>query len=131
MKKLSFFLFVFFCTISINAITLKAQYYRNYERTPLRNQSYYNLQPERPKSKINILPILGAIVVTAIITNELNDYDDYNLNSRELMRKHYYQNQLELERLEYLERQSIILERQHYNRERGFLGIFPKRHHRF
>ena len=47
------------------------------------------------------------------------------------MRKHYYQNQLELQRLEYLERQSIILERQHYNRERGFLGIFPKRHHRF
>jgi hypothetical protein len=75
------------------------------------------------------LPILGAIVTTAIISSELNDYDDYNLNSREIMRQHYYQ--IELERLEYLERQSRILEREHYNRERGFLGIFSKRHHKF
>jgi hypothetical protein len=125
MKKLLLILIVLF------SIGANAQYHRGYERRPIPSQSYYNLQPERPKAKINILPILGIILTTSIISNELNDIDDYNLNSRELMKKHYYQNQLELERLEYLQRQSIILERQHYNRERGFLGIFPKRHHRF
>ena len=125
MKKLLLIPIVLF------SIGANAQYHRGYERRLIPSQSYYNLQPDRPRTKINILPILGIILTTAIISNELNDIDDYNLNSRELMRKHYYQNQLELERLEYLERQSIILERQHYNRERGFLGIFPKRHHRF
>jgi hypothetical protein len=125
MKKSIFFLILIFYISSFNPINLKAQYYRNYEKRPI------FVQPEHHRVKISILPILGAIVTTAIISSELNDYDDYNLNSREIMRQHYYQNQIELERLEYLERQSRILERQHYNRERGFLGIFPRRHHRF
>ena len=123
MKKLIFFLFLIFSISSLNSISLKAQYYRNYEKRPI------FVQPEHHRVKISILPILGAIVTTAIISSELNDYDDYNLNSREIMRQHYYQ--IELERLEYLERQSRILEREHYNRERGFLGIFSKRHHKF
>jgi hypothetical protein len=46
------------------------------------------------------------------------------------MREHYYQNQLELQRIELLQMQVEQLERQHYRRERGFLG-FPKRHHRY
>jgi hypothetical protein len=124
MKKLLLISILFFSIFNLNA-----QHYRNYERKPIRHYYREHIHPERPK--INILPILGAIVATAIISSELNDYDDYNLNSRQLMRKHYYQNQLELQRLEYLERQSIILERQNCNKQRGFLGIFPKRHHRF
>jgi hypothetical protein len=118
MKKSIFFLILIFCISNLNPISLKAQFHRNYEKRPI------FIQQEHHRVGIGILPILGAIVTTAIINNELNDYDSYDLNTREMMRLHYYQNQLELERLEYLERQQCI-------RERRFLGIFPRRHHRF
>jgi hypothetical protein len=54
---------------------------------------------------------LGAIVTTAYL-NQYDTYDLDNLSTREIMRQHYYQNQLELQRIELLQRQVEILERQ-------------------
>ena len=57
--------------------------------------------------RINILPtIIGAIVGAAIVNINSNNYD-YN-NPRYAIRQHYYQNQLEIERLEFLQRQTEI-----------------------
>jgi hypothetical protein len=118
MKKI---LLSFLLIVSI--ISTNAQY-RDLEVYHNPNQIVTIKQP-----KVNLLPtLIGAIVGAAIVNIYSNDYD-YN-NSRSIIRQHYYQNQIEIERLELLQRQVEILERQHYRRERGFLGL-KRRNRRF
>lgn len=107
-------------------VSANAQYYRSHQYN-----NYPAQQQVRQRVKIDILPILGAIITTAIISNQLNDYDNHTLSTREIMRQHYYQNQLNIQRLELLQRQDEIMERQQYRRERGVFGIFHKRRHRY
>jgi hypothetical protein len=118
MKKILLSIIILFSIISSNA-----------QNTDCETYYYPNQVVTIKQPRVNILPtIIGAIVGAAIINNmNANNYD-YN-NSRAIMRQHYYQNQLEIERLELLQRQAEILERQHYRRERGFFGF--KRHRRY
>jgi hypothetical protein len=109
MKKILLSLIVLFSILSLNA------QYRYCE------PNYYpNYYPNQVTPRVNILPtIIGAIVGAAIINNANNN--DYSRSrSRSIMRQHYYQNQIEIERLE---RQVEILKGQNYRRERGFLGL--------
>jgi hypothetical protein len=106
MKKILLSPIVLFSVISLNA-----QY-----RYCQPNYYYYPNQVVTPR--VNVLPtIIGAIVGVAIINNANNN--DYSRSrSRSIMRQHYYQNQIEIERLE---RQVEILKGQNYRR--GFLGL--------
>ena len=88
------------------------------------------INPNQNRVKTNILPsLIGAILGAVIVNSTINNQYDYG-NARQRLRENYYQNQLELQRIELLKIQLETLERQHYRRERGFLG-FPKRHHRY
>ena len=117
MKKILLSIIILFSIISSNAQYRDLEVYHN------PNQIVTIKQP-----KVNLLPtLIGAIVGAAIVNMYSNDYD-YN-NSRSIIRQHYYQNQIEIERLELLQRQAEILERQHYRRERGFFGF--RRHRRY
>jgi hypothetical protein len=110
-------------TLIVSIISTNAQY-RDLEVYHNPNQVVTIKQP-----RVNLLPtLIGAIVGAAIVNIYSNDYD-YD-NSRSIIRQHYYQNQIEIQRLELLQRQAELLEKQHYRRERGFLG-FPKRRHRY
>jgi hypothetical protein len=128
MKKLLLSLILMICIISSYA-----QYYKDYNTYPIQSQSPYHnviINPNQNRVKTNILPsLIGAILGAVVVNSAINNQYDYG-NSRQIMRQHYYQNQLELQRIELLQRQVEILERQHYRRERGFLG-FPKRRHRY
>lgn len=128
MKKLLLSLILMVCIISSYA-----QYYKDYNTYPVQSEPLSHnvtINPNQNRVKNNILPsLIGAIVGAVIVNSAINNQYDYG-NSRQIMRQHYYQNQLELQRIELLQRQVEILERQHYRRERGFLG-FPKRHHRY
>jgi glycerol uptake facilitator-like aquaporin len=73
------------------------------------------VQPEPTRVKNNILPtiigaILGAAIVNGVSNNQYNNCND----QRFAIRQHYYQNQLEIERLQLLQMQVEILERQQY-----------------
>lgn len=128
MKKLLLSLFV------LISIGVNAQNYRGYYNNPIQSQlPYHNVevyqQPNRVKT--NILPsiigaIIGAAIVNGVTNNQYNNCD----NPRFAIRRNYYQNQIEIERLQLLQMQVELLERQQYHREKRFLGIFPKRHHR-
>ena len=127
MKKILLSLFVLF-TISINA-----QNYRGYNRNPIQVEPQYQrivVQPEPTRVKNNILPtIIGAILGAAIVNSVSNNqYNNCN-NPRFAIRQNYYQNQLEIQRLQLLQLQIESLENQNYTRPRGFLGL-PKRHRR-
>lgn len=118
----------------LTSICVNAQRHRGYYNNPLQSeQPYYNQQvyqqPNRVKS--NILPsiigaIIGAAIVNSVSSNQYNNCD----NQRFAIRRNYYQNQLEIERIQLLQMQVELLERQQYHREKRFLGIFPKRHQR-
>lgn len=127
MKKILLSLFVLF-TININA-----QNYRGYNTNPIQVEPQYQrilLQPEPTRVKNNILPtIIGAILGAAIVNSVSNNqYNNCN-NPRFAIRQNYYQNQLEIQRLQLLQLQIESLENQNCNRPRGFLGL-PKRHRR-
>jgi hypothetical protein len=108
MKKILLSLIVLFSVISLNA------QYRYCE--PNYYPNYYPNQVVTPR--VNVLPtIIGAIVGVAIINNA-NNYDYSRSRSRSIIRQHYYQNQIEIERLE---RQVEILKGQNYRR--GFFGL--------
>jgi hypothetical protein len=128
MKKLLLLPILMICIISSYA-----QYYKDYNTYPLQSESTYQnviINPNQNRVKTNILPsLIGAILGAVIVNSAVNNQYDYG-NSRQRMREHYYQNQLELQRIELLQRQVEILERQYYRRKRGFLG-FPKRYHRY
>jgi hypothetical protein len=128
MKKILLSLFVLF-TISINA-----QNYSGYNTNQIQVEPEYQrilVQPKPTRVKNNILPtIIGAIVGAAIVNSVSNNqYNNCN-NPRFAIRQNYYQNQLEIQRLQLLQLQIESLESQNYTRSRGFLGIFPKRHRR-
>jgi len=128
MKKLLLSLIFMVCIFSSYA-----QYYKDYNIHPIQSEyPYHNvtINPNQNRVKNNILPtLIGAILGSVIVNSAVNNQYDYG-NARQRMRQHYYQNQLELQRIELLQRQVEILERQHYRRERGFLG-FPKGRHRY
>ena len=128
MKKILLSLFVLF-SISVNA-----QKYRNYNTNPIQLESPYSriqIHQEPNRLKNNILPtIIGAIVGAAIVNGVSNNQYNYYNNPRLAIRQNYYQNQLEIQRLELLQLQLESLDCQNFTRPRGFLGIFPKRHHR-
>ena len=121
MKKILFLLFVLF-SISVNA-----QKYRNYNTNPIQLESPYSriqIHQEPNRLKNNILPtIIGAIVGAAIVNGVSNNqYNNCN-NPRLAIRQNYYQNQLEIQRLQLLQLQIESLESQNCNRQRGFLGL--------
>lgn len=128
MKKILLSLFVLF------SISLNAQKYRYYNTNPIELESPYSrlqIHQEPNRLKNNILPtiigaIVGAAIVNSVSNNQFNNYND----PRFAIRQHYYQNQLEIQRLELLQLQLEAIESQNYTRQRGFLGLFPKRHHR-
>jgi hypothetical protein len=124
MKKLLLSLFVLF------SISANAQCY-NYH--PIQGiQPYNNMETyqEPIRVKNNILPtIIGAIIGATIVNSVYGD--QYYNNQRFAIRQHYYQNQLEIQRLELLQMQLENIEMQNYHRQSGFLGIFHKRHHRY
>jgi hypothetical protein len=105
MKKLFLIIFLF------SLLGANAQNYRSLNREHTNGYSNHYCEPSKPKVKIRILPILGAILTTAY-ANQYDSYDLDNLSTRQIMRQHYYQNQLELQRIELLQRQVEILERQ-------------------
>ena len=111
----------------LSFISVNAQNYRNNQN--LYNEHQYRTTRNHDKPRINILPIIGAVITSAIIANQINDIDNYN-NQREIMRQHYWRNQLELQRLDIMERQLELLEIEH-NRKRGILGIFNRRSNRY
>ena len=135
MKKLLLLTILVFSIVISNAQRMRDfddNYTSNYKRTIQGNYPYNNviINPNQNRVKTNILPsLIGAILGAVIVNSAVNNQYDYG-NARQRMREHYYQNQLELQRIELLQMQVEQLERQHYRRERGFLG-FPKRHHRY
>lgn len=116
MKKLFLIIFLF------SLLGANAQKYRNHNRGNTNGYSNQYCEPTKPRVKIRILPILGAILTTAY-ANQYDTYDLDNLSTREIMRQRYYQNQLELERIDLLQRQVEILERQK-NMERRYRRRF-------
>jgi hypothetical protein len=135
MKKLLLFTILAFSILISNAQIMRDfddNYTSNYNRTIQGHYPYNNviINPNQNRVKTNILPsLIGAILGAVIVNSAVNNQYDYG-NARQRMREHYYQNQLELQRIELLQMQVEQLERQHYRRERGFLG-FPKRNHRY
>ena len=135
MKKLLLLTILVFSIVISNAQRMRDfddNYTSNYNRTIQGHNPYNNviINPNQNRVKTNILPsLIGAILGAVFVNSAVNSQYDYG-NSRQIMREHYYQNQLELQRIELLQMQVEELERQHYRRERGFLG-FPKRHHRY
>jgi hypothetical protein len=135
MKKLLLLIILVFSIVISNAQRMRDfddNYTSNYNRTIQGHYPYNNviINPNQNRVKTNILPsLIGAILGAVIVNSAVNNQYDYG-NARQRMREHYYQNQLELQRIELLQMQVEQLERQHYRRERGFLG-FPKRHHRY
>ena len=111
MKSLFLTIFLF------SLLGANAQNYRNTNREYTNVYSNQYCEPIKPRIKIRILPILGAIVTTAYL-NQYDSYDLDNLSTRERMRYRYYQNQLELQRIDLLQRQAEILEKQRYRKYR-------------
>jgi len=118
MKKLLLSLILMVCIISSYA-----QYYKDYNTYPIQSESPYHnatINPNQNRVRNNILPsLIGAILGAVVVNSAINNQYDYG-NSRQIMRQHYYQNQIEIEMLE---RQVEILKGQNYRRERGFLGL--------
>jgi hypothetical protein len=135
MKKLLLLIILVFSIVISNAQRMRDfddNYTSNYNRTIQGHYPYNNviINPNQNRVKTNILPsLIGAILGAVIVNSAVNNQYDYG-NARQRMREHYYQNQLELQRIELLQMQVEQLERQYYRRERGFLG-FPKRHRRY
>ena len=128
MKKLLLSLFV------LISFGLNAQNYRGYYNNPIQSQPLsHNVQvyqqPNRVKTSI-IPSIIGAIIGAAIVNGVTNNQYNNCDNPRFAIRRNYYQNQLEIQRLELLQLQLEAIESQNYTRPRGFLGIFSKRHRR-
>lgn len=128
MKKLLLSLFV------LISFGLNAQNYRGYNNNPIQSQpSYHNVQvyqqPNRVKTSI-VPSIIGAIIGGAIVNGVTNNQYNNCDNPRFAIRRNYYQNQIEIERLQLLQMQVELLEREQYHREKRFLGIFPKRQRR-
>jgi len=113
MKKL-LLSFMLLCSISI----LNAQNHTNkYDR-------YDNHLIKRHKPRLNILPILGAAITSAIITNQINE-SYYNNQHKQI----YWQSQLELQRLQLIQIQLELLEIENRSPRRTF-GIFNRRNRR-
>jgi hypothetical protein len=136
MKKLLLSILLVFSIFILNAQRMRDfddNYTNNFNKNIQAHYPYsndYYINPNQNRVKTNILPsLIGAILGAVIVNSTINNQYDYG-NARQRLRENYYQNQLELQRIELLKMQLETLERQHYRKEKGFLG-FPKRHHRY